>query len=372
LHVAEAFGGGLMAIVNMIAEGGARSGASHTIAYGRRPETPLDPRAGVAAGVELIELDWRRRAPRSHVAVVSALRRICDEFSPDVIHLHSSFAGAVGVLALRGRAPLLYTPHSFASAIADTPRLLRTAFRASERYIVRSADVVGAVSDSEARTAEMLGARRLVCVQNGIPELDPTQLDSAPEHIPKPVRPRVIAAGRVIAQRQPEACARILSAVADVADIGWIGGGADDGPARRAANDALTAAGAPPTGWLPREAMMAALRAATAYLHWTAWDGQALSLLEAMACDAVIVASDIPPSRDVLDPRQICATEAEAIQLLRRIATDESFASELLAVQRRRRARHSAAAMVRRWLAVYEELAARSAPGSVTQPARVS
>jgi glycosyltransferase involved in cell wall biosynthesis len=280
------------------------------------------------------------------------------------VHLHSSFAGAVGVLALRGRAPLVYTPHAFASAIAGTPTLLRAAYRFSERFIVHRADAVGAVSDSEAITARALGARSVVCLPNGIPELDPMQLAGAPKRGAAPTRPRVIAVGRLIAQRQPAACARILSAVADVADIGWIGGGADDGPARRAATEALTAAGAPPTGWLPRDAVLAELRGASAYLHWTAWDGQALSLLEAMACDAVIVASDIPPNRDVLDRRQLCSTEDQAIRMLRQIATDRAFATELLAVQRRRRARYSAAAMVTGWLDLYEELAAGAATGN--------
>jgi glycosyltransferase involved in cell wall biosynthesis len=355
--------------VRMIAEGGEREGGAHAIAYGRRPETPPDPRADISNDVELIALDWRRGSPRSHIAVTRTLVRLCDEWSPDVIHLHSSFAGLVGVLALRGRAPLVYTPHAFASEIAGTPWLRRMAFRSGERFIVRHADLVGAVSDSEATTARALGARRLVCVPNGIPELDFAEPGADGEPIPPPLRPRVIAVGRVSAQRQPEASARILSAVADVADIAWIGAAADDGRASRAWNEALTSAGAAPTGWLPREAVLAEMRSSTAYLHWTAWDGLSVSLLEAMACDAVIVASDTAPSRDVLDSRQLCSSEDEAVRLLRRIATDRAFATGLLAVQHRRRVRHSAALMVQAWLQLYDQLSRGVSPAAAKRQA---
>jgi glycosyltransferase involved in cell wall biosynthesis len=167
----------------------------------------------------------------------------------------------------------------------------------------------------------------------------------------------VVAAGRLTPQRRPKACAEILAGVADLAEVAWIGGGGASGRERSAAQAALTAAGAPPTGWLTREAVMEELRRATVYLHWTAGDGQALSLLEAMASDAVIVASDIAPNRDVVDRRQLCANESEAIAMIRRIVTEPAYAEELLALQRRRRPGHSASSMGQAWLELYARLA---------------
>lgn len=357
LHVAEAFGGGLLETVRIVAERGAREGASHTIAYGRRPETPADPRGSIDARVGLVALDWRRRAPLTQFSAARALRRLGRELEPDVIHLHSSFAGAVGVAALRGLAPLLFTPHSFASSLRDASATRRLALRQAERQIVRGADVVGAVSESEAEIARRLGAHRVVCVPNGIPELDQVSWSEALDGGSD--RPRVIAAGRLIEQRRPLACARILSQVSEVADIAWIGGGGPEGPLKREATAALSAAGAGPSGWLPREQVLSELRRSAAYLHWTSWDGQALSLLEAMACDTVVVASNIPPNRELLDERALCATEEEAVALLRRVLAEPGFAAQLRAAQRQRAERHSAAAMSEGWNAVYRELAGR-------------
>jgi glycosyltransferase involved in cell wall biosynthesis len=169
----------------------------------------------------------------------------------------------------------------------------------------------------------------------------------------------VIATGRIVPQRRPDAAARILASVADVADVAWIGGGGGGGAYGSRVRAALAADGVELTGWLPREALLDELARAIVYLHWTAWDSRSIAILEAMARDAIVVASDTDPNRELLDPRQICATEADAIALVRHVLADSEFAAELLAAQVDRRRVHSAAEMVAGWLGVYGELADR-------------
>jgi glycosyltransferase involved in cell wall biosynthesis len=118
--------------------------------------------------------------------------------------------------------------------------------------------------------------------------------------------------------------------------------------------EALEAAGVPVTGWVARERALRELGEATVYLHWTAWDGQPLSVLEALARDAVVIASDIPPNHDVLGPAQVFAREDDAVAAIRRVIEDAGYADELRAGQRTRRGRWAASAMVERWLALYE------------------
>src|SRR5436190_22320996 len=112
-HVAEAFGGGLLEVVKTMAEGAAADGCEVLVAHGRRPETPDDPAALFADGVQLTGLPWDVRSPVEQLGAARALRRTLAAFQPGVVHLHSSFAGLVGGVVAGGRWPVVYTPHSF-------------------------------------------------------------------------------------------------------------------------------------------------------------------------------------------------------------------------------------------------------------------
>jgi len=355
LHAVEAFGGGLYEMVRTLAEGTAQHGHRVAIAYGVRPETPEGLRECIDPAVELFPTAWTRRTPRAQWAAARELRVLVSRYRPDVVHLHSSFAGVVGTAVVGSAAPTVFTPHAFASALPGQRGAVRLAYALGERFACRRVTVVGAVSESEAETARRrAGARRVVVIENGIVELDGDRL----VHRAPPSDRRVVAMGRAVAQRQPEACARILSRLRDLAEVEWIGGGG--GTRGQAGWKALVHAGIPPSGWLPRETVLERLSRASAYLHWTAWDGQPLSVLEAMAMDVLVVASDIPPNRDILGGEQVCRTEDEAVALLRRVLLEPDFADRLLSGQRARRTKYAGERMVTEWLELYAALTRRS------------
>jgi glycosyltransferase involved in cell wall biosynthesis len=351
LYVAEAFGGGMFEITRTEAEGMARAGHRVAIAYGVRPETPHDLHDRLDPLVELIPLPWTSRTLAAQVRAYRALRKLCRVWKPDVVHLMSSYAGLHGALAIKD-VPKVYTPQAYAFTMASEPAYKRWAYLIVESFVARRVDLVGACSLSEGAQARSLpGARSVAVVPNGIEELSHkppvTALEAKPE-------PTVVAVGRPLPQRQPEACARILSAVSDCARVRWIGGGTDDGGGQQA----LAEAGIPLTGWMPRPLTLAALRDSMLYLHWTAWDGLPLSVLEAMALDVVVVASDIGPNRELLGPRQVCRTEQEAITLLRRLIADPDLRKQFLDDQRARRQSYGADEMVSRWTEIYWSLQA--------------
>ncbi|WP_205698114.1 glycosyltransferase family 4 protein [Conexibacter sp. SYSU D00693] len=358
LHVVEAYGGGLLRMVVELTEGDVATGHEALIAYGVRPETPADPRAGLDARVGLHPMPWTSRGPRQQAAAARELRRLVGAWRPDVVHLHSSFSGVLGVLVVPRAIPTVFSPHAFASVLPEGGAARRAAYRALETFVCRGVTLVGSQSDVEADLARKRGARAVESIHNGIRELDPEALRTRSHEQPEG-RAEVVATGRTVPQRGVEPAARILARVREVADVAWLGGGG--GSRGVAGAQALAAAGIERTGWLPREEVLDRVGRAAAYLHWTAWDTTPISVLEAMALDVPVVASDIPPNREVLGPTGVCATEDEAVALLRRLATDPGERLRLLEAQRARRTAYAARRMVRRWHEVYARLTGSAA-----------
>jgi glycosyltransferase involved in cell wall biosynthesis len=349
LYVAEAFGGGLFEITRMMAEQLASMGHRTAIAYGVRPETPANVRERVHPSVTLIGIPWTERTAAAQVRALFALRRVCRVWRPDVVHLMSSFAGLHGAVGLGG-APTVYTPSGYSFTMSSESMFKRWSYMLLESFVASRVNVIGACSLSEGEQARLLpGSTTVAVVPNGISELSADVWSPAVAQIRE--RPTVVGMGRLSTQRQPVACARMLAALSDQAAVRWIGGGAE-GPGQRAMREA----GVPVTGWLPRTATLRLLSESTLYLHWTAWDGLPLSILEAMANDVIVVASDIGANREVLGPDQVCRSEDDAIRLMRAILADSALRERLLAEQRQRRRWYGADRMARRWLELYTSL----------------
>src|SRR2546430_8021979 len=107
--------------------------------------------------------------------------------------------------------PMVYTPQAYAFTMASEPAYKRWAYLVLESFVARHVDLVGACSLSEGAQARSLpGAKAVAVVPNGIEELN---RDGAPV-VRRRSEPAVVAIGRPLPQRQPDACARILSAIA--------------------------------------------------------------------------------------------------------------------------------------------------------------
>jgi glycosyltransferase involved in cell wall biosynthesis len=362
LHVAESFAGGTFEVVRTLARYQRDAGHRVAIAYRVLPETPVPLSAAIASGVELIELRWKHRRPLSTALAAYALRRHAQRLRPDVAHLHSAFAGIAGALALPGLVPTVYTPHGHSIAITTGGGLRIRLRTAGERLIARRVDVVGAVSETEAALQrEVVGRGEVVVVPNGIPELDdPPGRSAASEARPRPL---AVAMGRITLARQPLGAGRILAGVSDVADVLWIGG-VDS-------KDGVDVPGLPVTGWLDRDRALERLSEATALVHWSAWDSHPLVVLEAMAHDVVVIASDIPANRELLGGDQVFSRVEDATEALRRGLASPAAREVMLANQRLRRRRFSARQMSESWLSLYSSLGARApyAPSSLAREA---
>ncbi len=119
-----------------------------------------------------VPLDLRRAiAPRADLGALAELTRIVQRVRPDVVHAHSSKAGAIARLGrpFHPRVPVIYTPHGYAFAGHFARELERTAYRQIEHTLARLTTRVACVCEAEARLARTIGpAERIRVVYNGV------------------------------------------------------------------------------------------------------------------------------------------------------------------------------------------------------------
>jgi glycosyltransferase involved in cell wall biosynthesis len=161
--------------------------------------SPAPPCDALPGGVRHLELQLQRAvSPGQDLLAIRRLGEIVRAVKPDLIHAHSSKAGAVARAwrLLHPRTPVLYTPHGYSFAGHFTSNAERRAYREAERIMAPLTSRVLSVCGAEARLARSIGpANRVRVVHNGI---DPIA--------DGPVDMRM----RELAQRGPVACAVTL------------------------------------------------------------------------------------------------------------------------------------------------------------------
>lgn len=225
-------------------------------------------------------------------AAAPAVARALDAFAPDLVDAH--FVPNYGLLAtLAGRRPLSVTAWGSDLLVAGARDPLQ---RRRARFVLSRADLVLADAPNLADAARRLGARpeRLHCIPWGVdrarfhpaPRRQPGLLLSTRMHEPIYDLPALFAGVAPLLRERP-ALALVV---------------AGDG-SQRAALEVLARRTLPPAqvqfvGRLAPEVMAEWLSRADVYLSASHSDSTSQSLLEAMACGALPVVSDIPGNRE--------------------------------------------------------------------------
>jgi glycosyltransferase involved in cell wall biosynthesis len=135
-----------------------------------------DPPSPVAAtAARHLPLAMERSVSGADLAVLARYSRIVRAAKPDLVHAHSSKAGAIARLGklVHPGIPVLYTPHGYAFAGFFEHGRERMAYREAERVLGPLTRRVVAVCRAEARLASSVyPARRVRVVRNGIDVVD--------------------------------------------------------------------------------------------------------------------------------------------------------------------------------------------------------
>lgn len=299
LHVTEAMGGGVISSILAMVE--ATPSLDHHLLARARP--------GVDTGD-----DWAHafasvhELPAHPVRAALSVRRTVRHLIPDVVHAHSSKAGAVARLALPDGPPVAYSPHCFAFERRDIGPLQRRVYGTVERLLAPHTDVLVAVAPREVDLGVDLGHREVAYVSNRtLTELGRRARYADPL--------RIAAVGRVCAQKDW----RYLLHVKRYAETQfglratweWLGGGDPEG------ERALRAAGVDVTGWASRDEVLARLADAQVYLHTAAWEAAPIAVLEAAELGLPLAVRAIP----ALESLDLPGATPSVVRLAERLAT---------------------------------------------------
>ena len=306
LHVLEATGGGTMRYMENIAEATLGSNITCGFAYGiSRADSSLLPFLDRVKkrGWQTFTIEMGRAiAPASDVRALLQLRRAIKSFAPDILHCHSSKAGALGRAAgstTLKRPIRLYSPHAVAAPLGGKYLML-------EKLLTRFTDRFVAVSESERRQIIDLTLATDKPVDVIYPTINfehfqPASRDEARTLLGFDSSPRVVAVGRLTAQKNPEAFVQIMKRVRsirpDVRGV-WVGSGEleDEFHASIMANELQDAISIVP--WV--HDVRAYIAAADVLLSTARFESFGYVTAEAYAMQRPVVASNVTGTRDIM------------------------------------------------------------------------
>jgi len=297
--------------------------------------------------------------PPGPMGRVTSIRSTVERISPDVIHAHSSFAGAYARLGLpkRWRQRLVYTPHCFSFERTDVAVTTRLAFWLAEAILSFRGGRVAACSPVEASLARTLPGPQPVSYVPNVVRYNVPRVEVDPPARGHPLT--VVTVGRVMPQKAPDLLAEAAEHSVRTglsARWIWIGGGDPDG------EDVLRRAGVEVTGWLLRREVIRRMAQAHVYVHTAAWEGAPITVLEAAVAGIPIVARRTKAMHE-LGVAPLFDTVEDLVAILEQYPDGPAFVTARRSVARLR-SNHTPVAQREALLAAYQEAAASAAAGN--------
>ncbi len=335
IHITQATSGGVYTYISDLMKSLRERGCSQALFCPE--EGPLMGRARLNGfDVETIHA-VREISPVSDFRVGVELAAAIKRHSPDIVHLHSSKAGAIGRLIFDG-TPVIYTPHGW-SFNMTVSQLKQSVYAFTERFLSLSTDRIVAISRHEYESAierKICGSDKMVLIENAI-NLDTFEpLDTLnrqeirKQYGVKDSEILIGAVGRLTESKNPALFIEIATILKDDSRLRfmWVGDGELAEEMKALAQSKGVAERIIFTGWTER--VGAHMQAMDIGLHTASWEGFGLAIAEFMAAGVPVVASSVGGITEIIDDGRtgfLCANDAidSYITPLKRLIEDDGL-----------------------------------------------
>jgi glycosyltransferase involved in cell wall biosynthesis len=277
------------------------------IAYSTlRADPGLEPmlEQAVTHGWKTFQLEMVRSiSPMQDMQSVARVRKLVLNYTPDVLHCHSSKAGAIGRIAIQGlerRPRLVYSPHAISANLGIQ-------YLIAERLLSHFTDRFAAVSDSERDEIVSYGLTSIDRVDVVYPVIDtneyfPLDRNTARQHLGLPFDCKLmLGIGRLTKQKDPlkfVEVARLVSLKEKAFKAVWLG----DGELRREMQIDIEKKGLGETvilaGW--QKDVRPWLASSDLLLSTSVYESFGYMVAEALAMERPVVASSISGTCDIM------------------------------------------------------------------------
>jgi len=339
---------------------------AHIAVFG--PDITLASMASLAGPrLSVTAYPYSGRSPWQMIRFLRAARRVIEADRPDIIHLHSTFAGFILrplARVSRHRPGVVYCPHGW--AFLRTSKIKRL-YAWLEASLAAWCDAIVCVSSSERDAARNAGieSEKCVVIANGIAEdmgvPEPQQADLAAK-LPEPRQGAedlkaltILFVGRFDQQKGFDIFLDVMSELGRQARGLAVGDFIVDGSARPPipANVELL-------GWCSRTEVAACLNHADLLLMPSRWEGLPMVAIEAMRARLPLFASSAGGLTEMIEDgvsgRLLTSMKAADIANTIRTTTGEELARFADNAQLRFRNTYTAAAMASRMTALYRDV----------------
>lgn len=294
------------------------------IAYGIRSQTPKDFKKYFNENIGWINVqNFQDKLGFQDIKAYLEIRKILKDVNPDIVHLHSSKAGALGRWASFGsKRKVFYTPHGFSFLMQDSSKLKRKIYWLIEYISAKTKSKIIGCSEGEYREAKKITSKSLF-VNNGIDtEQLSVYLQSKKENLNEAIT--ICTNGRILFQKNPQMFNKIAELLPQYNFI-WIG----DGELK----SDLNASNITISGWVSKSQALDMIAHSDIFLLPSLWEGLSISLLEAMFLKKICLVSNIDGNNDVIKTGFngfVCDNVSDYVDRIQKIVLDVDLRDRLI------------------------------------------